>query len=92
MKLSRGQLSLNVFFFSFLAIYDTFEALKWINKNIDAFGGDSHQVTIAGGSVGAVTVGIFCTSPLTKGLFNRAILQSGSPASLKMKNNIENMN
>ena len=52
-------------------------ALEWVQRNIAAFGGDPDCVTLFGQSVGAYTVNAFMTSPLTKGLFHRAIGQSG---------------
>jgi len=59
------------------AILDQIEALKWVCANIDSFGGDSNQITIGGQSGGGRCVGIHMVSPLTKGLFIRAISQSG---------------
>ncbi|XP_046604923.1 juvenile hormone esterase-like isoform X1 [Neodiprion virginianus] len=53
-------------------------ALQWIQKNIQYFGGDPKQVTIFGGSSGAVTIHYLTLSPLTQGLFHRYITQSGS--------------
>ncbi|PRD26720.1 UNVERIFIED_CONTAM: Acetylcholinesterase-1 [Trichonephila clavipes] len=53
-------------------------ALKWVKKNIEALGGDPDNITIFGQGSGAITVSMFLMSPLTKGLFNRAIIQSGS--------------
>jgi para-nitrobenzyl esterase len=58
-------------------ILDQIEALKWIQKNINAFGGDPDNVTIAGQSAGSFSVNILMVSPLAKGLFHRAIGQSG---------------
>ena len=58
-------------------ILDQIEALKWISKNIEAFGGDPGNVTIAGQSAGAFSVNALVVSPLAKGLFHRAIAQSG---------------
>jgi para-nitrobenzyl esterase len=54
-------------------------ALRWVQRNIAAFGGDPNKVAIAGQSEGAVYVGVNVLSPLSKGLFNRAIIES-SPA------------
>ena len=51
--------------------------LKWVQRNIANFGGDPDNVTIFGQSAGAMSVNALCTTPLTKGLFHRAILQSG---------------
>ncbi|CAG9862813.1 unnamed protein product [Phyllotreta striolata] len=57
---------------------DQIEALKWIQRNIRNFGGDPKNVTIFGESAGAASVHFLVLSPLAKGLFHRAILQSGS--------------
>ncbi|MBW2051458.1 MAG: carboxylesterase family protein [Deltaproteobacteria bacterium] len=56
---------------------DQIAALKWVKKNITAFGGDPDNVTIFGESAGAVAVTRLMVSPLAKGLFHRAIAQSG---------------
>lgn len=56
---------------------DQIEALRWVQQNISAFGGDPDQVTIFGESAGAMSVCQLLASPLTKGLFHRAIGQSG---------------
>jgi len=54
-------------------------ALHWVKRNIDAFGGDPKKVAVAGQSQGGIYVGVNVLSPLSKGLFNRAIIES-SPA------------
>ncbi len=60
---------------------DLIAALRWVQANIAQFGGDPGCVTLFGQSVGATTVCAFTTSPLTRGLFHRAIGQSGGALS-----------
>jgi para-nitrobenzyl esterase len=63
---------------------DAIAALQWIKRNISAFGGDPNNVTIAGESAGAMMVGALVGSPLSKGLYHRAIAQSGGYMGLTM--------
>jgi para-nitrobenzyl esterase len=63
-------------------LQDQIAALRWIHENVSAFGGDPSQITIAGQSAGAASVHSLVVSPLTKGLFARAIAQSGLPGAL----------
>lgn len=57
-------------------LLDQVKALEWVQKNIEAFGGDPSKVTIAGESAGASSVNALCVSPLAKGLFRYAIAES----------------
>ncbi len=57
---------------------DMVASLRWVRSNIAAFGGDPSNVTVFGQSAGAMAIGSLVTSPETKGLFHRAIGQSGS--------------
>ncbi|CAI6376484.1 unnamed protein product [Macrosiphum euphorbiae] len=61
-----------------IGMKDQVAALRWIQQNIVAFGGDPNSVTITGMSAGAGSVHSHLISPMSKGLFNRAIIQSGS--------------
>jgi para-nitrobenzyl esterase len=63
---------------------DAIAALQWVKKNIGAFGGDPNNVTIAGESAGAVMVGALLGSPQAKGLYHRAIAESGGWMGLTM--------
>lgn len=61
-----------------MGLHDQVLALKWIKRNIGAFGGDPEKVTIFGFSAGAVSVDILMLSKTAEGLFRSAIAQSGS--------------
>ncbi|XP_053994650.1 esterase FE4-like [Hylaeus volcanicus] len=56
---------------------DLIAALEWVKENIAKFGGDPNNVTIAGQSAGGVLVHALTVSPRAKGLFHKAIMQSG---------------
>ncbi len=57
-------------------LLDQIAALRWVNENIAQFGGDPGNITIAGESAGSSSVNAVCCSPLSEGLFRRAIAES----------------
>jgi para-nitrobenzyl esterase len=61
-----------------LGILDLVTGLEWVRDNVSAFGGDPEQVTVFGQSAGAAAVGTMLGMPRARGLFRRAIMQSGT--------------
>ncbi|MEX2205592.1 MAG: carboxylesterase family protein [Myxococcota bacterium] len=61
-----------------LGLRDQLAALHWVRANIEAFGGDPEAVTLFGESAGAMSIGTLLGTPVARGLFRRAILQSGA--------------
>jgi para-nitrobenzyl esterase len=62
-------------------LLDQIAALEWVRENIARLGGDPSNVTLFGESAGAMSVGILLATPAARGLFHKAILQSGAASS-----------
>ena len=74
-----------------LGILDQLEALRWVKRNIAAFGGDPDNVTILGHSAGAGSVALLASIDEAQGLFKRAIMQSGSVAFTSSTQDCQNL-
>jgi len=66
-----------------LGLLDVIAALKWIHHNIIAFGGDPNRVTIMGESAGAKLASAIMVAPASKGLYQQAVLESGSVSCIR---------
>lgn len=62
-----------------MGLKDQVIALRWVQQHIEKFGGNPKAVTLWGYSAGSVSIGLHMMSPMSKGLFHRAIMQSASP-------------
>ncbi|BBX85537.1 carboxylesterase family protein [Mycolicibacterium aubagnense] len=65
-----------------LGLLDQLEALRWVQRNIADYGGDPTNVTVFGQSAGAVSIWLLMQMPAARGLFRRAIMQSGPGADI----------
>lgn len=63
-------------------LLDQIAALEWVRKNISAFGGDPDNITLFGESAGAMSIAAMLAAPRSRGLFRRAIMQSGHPGAM----------
>ena len=70
-------------------LYDQMTAIQWVKDNIAAFGGDPENMTIMGQSAGAASVQLQCYSPLTDGLFQKAVMSSGCGLGSMMSGTVE---
>ena len=65
-------------------LLDQIKALEWVKTNIESFGGDPDNITIFGESAGGLSVAALLVSPLSNGLFHKAVVQSGGFARMDL--------
>jgi len=75
-----------------LGLHDQLAALRWVQNSIAAFGGDPDSVTVFGQSAGAISINAMMACPQAKGLFKRAICQSGGDVLISSKPNVAEIN
>lgn len=68
-----------------LGLLDQLAALRWVRANIAAFGGDPSNITLFGESAGGSAIMRLLAMPLARGLFDKAIIESGGPANIRVK-------
>lgn len=68
-----------------LGLLDQLAALRWVRANIAAFGGDAGNITVFGESAGGSAIMRLLGMPLARGLFDKAIIESGGPANIRVK-------
>jgi para-nitrobenzyl esterase len=66
-------------------LYDQIEALRWVKRNISGFGGDPDNVTVFGESAGAISICSLLGAPAARGLFRRAIVESGPAVAIPLE-------
>jgi para-nitrobenzyl esterase len=71
------------------ALLDQIEALRWVQRNVAAFGGDPRRVTLFGHSAGGDSIAQLLASPLARGLFHRAIIHSGGLGTSRPRTEME---
>lgn len=74
-----------------IGLRDMIAALEWIKLNVEYFGGDPDNITLFGESAGAIAISCLLASPSAKGLFNKAIIQSGTGDQVISKNTAANV-
>lgn len=67
-----------------VGVLDQIAALKWVKENIESFGGDPENITVFGESAGGSAIIRIMSTPLAEGLFQKAIIQSGGQANIKI--------
>ncbi len=66
-------------------LLDQVAALRWVRENIEGFGGDPGNITVFGESAGGMSIAALMASPLARGLFHKAIIESGPPVGLTLE-------